>query len=674
MDMTHIADLSAEIDLKSTYISWLDRLKRSATGQWPQLVRQKRTGQEAVEVSSDNALSREKRNENDQELSREKRIVEETENPEKVLSRQKRNDGEEELSRQKRVSVYKEVHEEEGKRQGRELLREKRSEGDTHENEERELSRKKRDDTLEEELSRITEPRGASSARRLQDNNEENALSRQKRADQRELPQQKSFDPTQSDPDMLEIQLLDSVLASDRLGGQGGEKSSLSSPKRDSESLRGYEFPTQMSQSPRSSSSEPELLRHKYSEPLGSASGHESLRHMEQLSPAESISGEISGKKGQIQLLSRQKRDMFEPRQSEFTSSEYKSATEGETILSRQKRDLSLTMRAEPENSSGGLSRQKRKDSRGRSAKDSAIRGQAQLLKREAELLERMKHEPEHKSLNELLLLRRIKNIRAEYKRRKKDNQLDLTPDNEDSWDQELRIRSELAEKAIEYGIQQRKERMRNPDPNRPLSVLQRIKQDAEEIIRRRAEEEMQRKQASRENASTRRETKEEEEEERVEEEEEEKEEEEEVEEVETEGKESKKERRKTEKAIRQLLNLGVGKKDKALKKFNIASSDRSVTHADPTQADATQTNATQANATQADAAPANATQAREAVPDYDESILRFGAPSLKGKAARIDRKKMKKHNKAAVRELNRRNRDGYFQSIGLPALRVSKR
>ena len=547
--MARIADLSAEIDMKSIYTSWLDRLKRSALGgQWSTLFRQKRAAQEAEEVTAENVLSREKRNENDLELSRQKQTNEETENPEKALSRQKRNEQEEgQLSREKRVSVENEVHREA---------------------------------------------------------------------------------ETQSDQDELEIQLL-----GDQGGQNTGDSSGLSSPQHHSESLKGYEIVRTEPESSAPSPNEPGLLRHKYSE-------------------AE----------GEMELFSPQKRDlMSESRRPDLiTAREHTSAAiEGEKFLSRQKRDLSSTMAEQPQPSSEGRSRQRR-EPRARAGKDSSVRAQPSISRREAELLERIEHEPEHKNYHELLLLRRMKDLRGENKRRKK-NQPELLPEDEDGWEQELRIRNELAEKAIEHGIQQRKERIQNPDPNRPLSVLQRIKQDAEEILRRRAEEEeMNRKKALAEKASRRRGSKEDEEEEEEEEEE-----------AEEEEKETKKDKKKTEKSIRQLLNLQDDKKkDRALKKFNIASAEKGMKrNVTPTNA-ITETNAaTQANAT----LQTNATQAKQAATsDYDETILRFGTPPLTGKAARKDRKKMKKHNRAAVHDLSRKNRDAFFKSIGLPALRVS--
>ncbi|KAL8605784.1 hypothetical protein ACOMHN_011146 [Nucella lapillus] len=75
-----------------------------------------------------------------------------------------------------------------------------------------------------------------------------------------------------------------------------------------------------------------------------------------------------------------------------------------------------------------------------------------------------------------------------ENRRRKKSKEPEIDIENEDSWEQELRTRRELAEKAIEYGIERRKERLKNMDP-KDISILQRIRQDAEEILRRRAEE-----------------------------------------------------------------------------------------------------------------------------------------------------------------------------------------
>ncbi|KAL8612015.1 hypothetical protein ACOMHN_045370 [Nucella lapillus] len=114
------------------------------------------------------------------------------------------------------------------------------------------------------------------------------------------------------------------------------------------------------------------------------------------------------------------------------------------------------------------------------------------LAKREDDLAKRRQSEPEHKLYNEDLLLRRLKTLLQNRKHGSHNQSPQRSVEeesNEDSWEHELRIRRQLADRAAEYGLQKKKERLANPDPYRPLSVLERIHKDAEEILQRRAQE-----------------------------------------------------------------------------------------------------------------------------------------------------------------------------------------
>ncbi|XP_076469498.1 uncharacterized protein LOC143299889 [Babylonia areolata] len=108
------------------------------------------------------------------------------------------------------------------------------------------------------------------------------------------------------------------------------------------------------------------------------------------------------------------------------------------------------------------------------------------LARLEEELATRRLTEPEHKLYHQDLLLRRLKTLHQTHRHGK---QGEGGQGGEDGWGEELRIRQDLADRALQYGAEKRRQRLANPDPDRPLSVLDRIHKDAEEILRRRAQE-----------------------------------------------------------------------------------------------------------------------------------------------------------------------------------------
>nr|KAG5708498.1 hypothetical protein BaRGS_026225 [Batillaria attramentaria] len=74
-------------------------------------------------------------------------------------------------------------------------------------------------------------------------------------------------------------------------------------------------------------------------------------------------------------------------------------------------------------------------------------------------------------------------------KRRKQVEGTDIDEEEEDGWEQELRFRRELAANNIKIGIERRRERKARAEANGELTLLQRIRQDANEILKRQQEE-----------------------------------------------------------------------------------------------------------------------------------------------------------------------------------------
>lgn len=141
----------------------------------------------------------------------------------------------------------------------------------------------------------------------------------------------------------------------------------------------------------------------------------------------------------------------------------------------------------------------------------------------EPELLSRKKRsffETDHEPSSELILSRQKKDLQQNKGMQSKDLEDDLDPDEdlddvelrkeqredkrrrkmlqaagdrdveeEDGWEQELRYRQELADNNILLGIEKRRERKERADATGELTLLQRIHQDAIEILRRQAEE-----------------------------------------------------------------------------------------------------------------------------------------------------------------------------------------
>ena len=122
----------------------------------------------------------------------------------------------------------------------------------------------------------------------------------------------------------------------------------------------------------------------------------------------------------------------------------------------------------------------------------SAKQNQETLSEQQFQLLDTMSREPEHKRYHENLHIRRLLSSQNESRRHQQTPNenilLEKPKEHTDGWQYELKVRNELADKAIEYGIEQRKLRLQNPDPHRPLALSERIKRDAEAILQKRRE------------------------------------------------------------------------------------------------------------------------------------------------------------------------------------------